>query len=499
MKFLPFCSFLLWLCLSPLPAWADENSLVENEPLSDPLVQSNNEFATKLLRAITTPQADPKENLCFSPYSIFSVALAASEGAVGETRSQMREVLQLPESFNASPASFLERINKQAFQSDDEAKESMLKAEITKLRKEMEQVDVEIAKEKEAAHSFSHVTGLKRLGLENELNRRLRQLDGPDCSVANALWLADEFPASPQYRASLARFGVGTFSCDFPNRAAAEATRINDWVSETTKGRIKELFSPSAITPDTSLVLTNAVYFRANWLNPFEKKGTRQEEFELSSGTRVQVPMMVQSLECRYAAFDANGELFRTPSNLPTDGQESSGYPALGGGQLIELPYSGTDIMMILLLPRSHDGLQELCERLTADRISDWVSGLDERRTNVLIPRFRLETSYELTSPLRQMGMPIAFSDAADFSGMTSGNANGVKIGSVVHKSFVEVNEEGTEAAAATGMTFQLHSGHAHSSFTPTFNADHPFLFLIRDSKSGMILFVGRVEHPSQG
>lgn len=474
---------------------------------SDGLVRSNNEFTVQLLQTLASQQDEASpDNLCFSPYSIYSTLFTAREGAMGATHQQMSAVLRAVSNKTIDPDEFRAFIEGQRIDRLDAAQTKQLQLKISSLREKIDQID---AKGKNAngptpksnhIHHHHHAPNTEKLRLQGELNQSSQILGGPVFSVANASWLDTKFPVSPDYENRLTQIGVSIFASDFRNNASKERVRINSWVAEQTQGKIGELFGPDAVTSETVLALTNAVYFRADWQSPFESDSTRLTDFVTSTGKRLKVDMMTNlgMDECRYAAFNADGSQFKTPDSLPVGGNLNAMYPAAGGGQLIELPYSGTDLTMVIMLPRTSDGMKKLCERLTANRINELVGFLNEQTTNVSIPRFKLKSQLDLESPLKRMGMPVAFSNAADFSRMTTGEAKGIKIGRVIHKAVVEVDEQGTEAAAATAMTFQAHSGRFHPAFTPTFTADHPFLFLVRDSQSGLILFVGRVEQPEE-
>jgi serine protease inhibitor len=207
----------------------------------------------------------------------------------------------------------------------------------------------------------------------------------------------------------------------------------------------------------------------------------------------------------RYAAFRADGTLFPTPREVGLDSRDDPAdpklYPGDGGFQLAELPYKGGQLSMVILLPHSRGGLAALERQLDAGRLAAWISRLEHRRTGVYLPRFGLEQGRELRAPLEAMGMKRAFvSGSAQFDGMTAGTnpADALFVGAVLHKAFLEVNEKGTEAAAATAVVVPMLAAAPKRTmpFVPTFRADRPFLFLIRDGSSGAILFIGRFARP---
>jgi serpin B len=240
---------------------------------------------------------------------------------------------------------------------------------------------------------------------------------------------------------------------------------INNWVSDQTEGKIKDLIPQGVIDALTRLVLTNAIYFNAAWLNPFDKELTSNGTFHLLDGGDVTVPMMRQT--------------------------HSFGYITGDGYQAVELPYDGNQLSMIILLPDSGK-FESFRNSLNAALVDHIVSDLQSREVDLTMPKFQFESEFSLADTLAAMGMPVAFSDEADFSGMT-GNRE-LTITDVVHKAFVSVDEAGTEAAAATAVVVGLT---AIPVQPVQVTVDRPFMFLIRDIETGTILFVGRVMNPS--
>jgi len=299
-------------------------------------------------------------------------------------------------------------------------------------------------------------------GIYNTLNE-----EGRDYALhtVNALWIQRDYPVQEDYvDAIIGYYGGDVNALDFVAEPDESRVTINEWVEERTNDRIKDLFPSGSIDADVRLVLTNAIYFKGDWLYEFDEEATGEEEFHVTPTTSVTVDMMSLRDDFNYAETD---EL-----------------------QLLELPYTGEDVSMLILLPkRSHMGDVEA--QLSAERLGEWVDMMEGTTVNVYLPRFTFETKYFMMEDLAEMGMPTAFTDAADFSGMT-GNRE-LFIDKVIHQAFIEVNEEGTEAAAATGVSMRL------SAAMPgeVFRADHPFIFLIRDVDTGVILFMGRVTDPS--
>jgi serpin B len=288
-------------------------------------------------------------------------------------------------------------------------------------------------------------------------------------SMANALWGQKGYPFSERFLARVAEdYEGGLQLVDFV--AATEPARraINDWAESRTSGRIKNLLSPDSVTPDTRLVLTNAVYFKGSWLQQFAKERTYKAPFRVSATRSRSVPLMSQTGSFRYSR-DADC-------------------------RVIELPYAGKDLAMIFILPEAVDGLSGFERDLALDKVKQYADGLREREVRVEIPRFQLTQTLELSKALADLGMPRAFDMRADFSGMSDGRGEPLLISQVRHKAFVDVNEEGTEAAAATAVVVETKSARIE-----TFRADHPFLFFIRDLRSGSILFLGRFSDPQNG
>jgi len=288
-------------------------------------------------------------------------------------------------------------------------------------------------------------------------------------NVANSLWPQEGYPFLAKYLALVKKYyGVVITPVDY--RKAAEKAReiINQWVEEKTKDKIKNLIQPGVLDAVTRLVLVNAIYFKGNWASQFDEKRTKEDTFYLLSGKTVQTPLMAQEKEFAY----------RDEEFL----------------QVLELPYVGESLSMIVLLPKEKDGLPQLEKQLTAANLRMWTSGPRKQKVKVFLPRFKMTSQFSLSKTLAAMGMRDAFNpDKADFSGM-DGRLNWLYIGAVLHKAFVDVNEEGTEAAAATAVVMKIRM----ALDQPTFRADHPFIFLIRENTTGSILFLGRVMDPSQ-
>jgi len=291
--------------------------------------------------------------------------------------------------------------------------------------------------------------------------------------TANALWAEETYPFLPEYVDTAARwYGANVTNLDFINDSEASRETINRWVEEKTEDRIRDLLPAGSIDPMTRLVITNAIYFKGTWVKQFDPAEITEEVFRVAPDETVRVQMMHR-----------------------TDEDAIYGYAETDSLQVLRMPYAhgaGTELSMLVLLPRE-DNLTAAEEALNAETLTEIRETLADRRVRVVFPKFTLETEYSLPQALAAMGMPTAFTDAADFSGMDG--TEDLFISDVVHKAFVDVNEEGTEAAAATGVVMNLASAPMEDR-TPVFRADHPFVFVIVEEDSGTILFAGRVVNP---
>jgi serpin B len=289
---------------------------------------------------------------------------------------------------------------------------------------------------------------------------------GYQLRTANALWGQKGFPFQAEFL-KLTKDGYGAPLHEVQFGAAEEARKtINAWVEKQTEDKIKDLLKPGLLNDNTRLVLTNAIYFKGDWQFQFKKDQTRDEPFKLGGDKTVQAPFMHQ--ESRFAYLDS-----------PTF-------------QLLEMPYSGKELSMVVLLPKKLDGLAALEKDLTAANLGRWLKGARDQKVRVALPRFKLTAELDLNKVLSEMGMSSAFSPSADFSGM-GGSKGELYLAAVVHKAFVDVNEEGTAAAAATVAVVAARS---IGPVIPVFRADHPFVFLIRDKSTGCVLFLGRLASP---
>ncbi len=305
--------------------------------------------------------------------------------------------------------------------------------------------------------------------------------DGYQLKEADALWAQTGYSLLPEFLTlNKDNYEAGLNQLDFKGAAEASRQTINQWVEQKTANKIKDLIQPGMIDSYTRLVLTNAIYFKGDWEKAFNKEHTKDEDFHLSAAQAIKTPLMNMTKSFNY--FD--GSTF----------------------QALEIPYKNKELSMILLLPKEVEGLPAFEQSLNPAKVQQ---SLDQLRPApvviVTVPKFKMEAKFELGDTLIAMGMKEAFDQKmADFSGIASRKTmqidGNLYISAVIHKAYVDVDEEGTEAAAATAVVTHAASGHGPHPPPPppiVFRADHPFMFLIRDNRSGSILFIGRVTSPS--
>ena len=286
--------------------------------------------------------------------------------------------------------------------------------------------------------------------------------------IANAAWAEQTYPFLREFLDVIAsNYGAGIRLADFINQFESVRQEINDWVYDETQEKIKDLLPEGVLSSDTRMVLVNAIYFKADWLSQFDANDTYDAPFHLLDGTDVTVKMMNQGTSMPYYQGD--------------------------GFQAVELPYAGDTAAMDIFVP-DEGNFEAFESSLNSDLFNETINGLQPTSMMLSMPKFTFESSFNLSDTLKSMGMEHAFDpDNADFSGMTA--QNDLFISDVIHKAFVAVDEEGTEAAAATAVIVDVTSA-MMSDITLTI--DRPFIFVIRDKPSGQILFIGRVLNPVQ-
>ncbi|MFC1952347.1 serpin family protein [Chloroflexota bacterium] len=374
------------------------------------LVDGNSEFAFGLYHAL----GDTDGNLFYSPHSI-SLALAMTyAGARGDTEEQMADTVRfLPAQNDLHPAFNI--------------------------------LDIELASRGEEAKG--------------------KDEEGFRFNIVNTIWGQKDYVFISEFLDTLAEnYGTGLRILDFIQAPEESRITINNWVSDQTEERIKDLIPQGTIDALTRLILTNAIYFNAAWQFPFDEDATADGTFYLLNDGETTVPMMRQT--------------------------ESFGYTEGDNYQAVELTYDGRELSMVILLPASGQ-LETFEDSIDYRKVDGIISELENHQISLTMPKFKYESEFSLKRALTEMGMPIAFTTNADFSGMT-GNQD-LFIDEVIHKAFVSVDETGTEAAAATAVIMSLTAIPAEP--IPV-TLDRPFVFLIRDIETGVILFIGRVLNP---
>ncbi len=305
---------------------------------------------------------------------------------------------------------------------------------------------------------------LVRLLKQRELNSELQTM--------NTLWSQKGFVFFDTYmRVVKDLYSAQAFEADFIGSANSARRLINNWTAEQTNDRIRNLLPAGLLDSYTRMVLVNTIYFKARWTTEFTKANTEDAPFHLTPDQTVQIPMMHQKGTYRYGENETM--------------------------QLLEKTYAGGCIAMTILLPRAVDGLPALERQFSAEALQDWLSQSSESNAEMALPCFRIESSFSLSDTLIALGMPLAFSTKADFSGI-SDDERGLYLSAVVHKAYIEVDEEGTEAASATGGVYACAISAPKMDPPKVFNADHPFLFVIRETRTGAIIFLGRVMNPAK-
>ena len=399
------------------------------EEAPDPIVTASNDFGFRLARTL-----EEDGNLFYSPASISTALQMALVGARGETASEMAKVLGLGD-FDPGSAEF----------------DAAVKALVAKLEQRF--------REDPRAN-------------EGGKPKDLAQLD-----LVNALWGQTGHPFLESYERRLARtFGSELHQLDFRKDPMGSRQTINDRVAEQTQEKIRELLPADAITPETLLVLTNAIYFKNAWSDAFREAATKQVSFERRPGESFMVPMMHRTSYYRYVET--------------------------GGARVLRVPYEHGKQSMLLVLPKKRHDLASIERSFDAQTLAkvrrelrDYRNRDRTRNASLALPRFKIEQSFELISALQSLGMRLATTPTkADFSGI-DGGAGQLFISRVIHKTFIDVDEKGTEAAAATAVVMKIGAAAPRNDPMP-FVCDEPFLFFIMDDATGLVLFQGRCADP---
>lgn len=302
--------------------------------------------------------------------------------------------------------------------------------------------------------------------------------EGQTLRINNAVWLDTSLIVEADWLAlTRDQYGAEETRTDFSSAPEAARNQINRWVEDKTEDRIKDLLAPSHVDETTRAVLVNTIYMKADWASPFAAQATQEEPFYLLSGEAPDTTMMHQTGSFQHI--------------------EANNFKA------VQLPYKGNELSLIILLPDTQKGIADLESRLSADTLNKWMTSLEEAgsvRIDLKLPKLKLKDKYELAETLQRLGLIAPFAgDPFHFAGMVDPEkqpGGGVSIDKVVHQTFLEVDEKGTEAAAATAITMRK-----TATITPTetpiaFHADHPFLLILKHNETGTVLFLGRIADP---
>lgn len=285
---------------------------------------------------------------------------------------------------------------------------------------------------------------------------------GYDLRNANAIWIKTGFDIKDEFvNTSKKYYDSNVSEVNFP----ADESIIDSWIEEKTNNKIKDLIKGTT-NQLTRLVITNAIYFNGTWQQQFEQSLTQDSEFRVNEGKSVSIPMMYMQSVFSYAETE----------DL----------------QILSMPYKGQRMSMLVLLPK--ENLDSIEKSITTEKLGEWKKSLQKQKIELFVPKFKLETTYDLVEIMKEMGIKLAFEkNNANLSGIS--DLKPLFVTAAVHKAFVEVNEERTEAAAVTGITIR---GGRSLPQLPIFRADHPFIFLIQDDETGLILFMGKVVDPTK-
>ena len=323
--------------------------------------------------------------------------------------------------------------------------------------------------EGETAAEMAQALRYPSAGVDEAMAAQLRALpidsEGRHLSIGNALWVQQGFALRPAWLDRIRRhYGGGARQLDFVGAPAQAIQTINRWAEEKTAGRIKGLLQPENINDRTRLILTNAVYFKADWLVPFQAAQTRNRPFRLGGGGSVSVPMMRQRVMLRLL-------------DLPTF-------------EAVEMPYKGEALSMLIFLPKEGQGLSGFEQSLNGAALTGWIDRLmasERADLELVVPKLELDTRASLVPELQALGMRRAFTQAAQLRGISEAD---LYLSDVIHQTYLRVDEKGTEAAAVTAGIAEI------VSMPRAFHADRPFLFVIRDNRTGTLVFLGRIERP---
>lgn len=406
-KIIVFSIFLLLKSSysSPITSDVDESDIgtTDDKPSEPSFLKSNNELALDLLHTLSSDN-----NVLYSPLSISSSLLKLLNGAAGDTEKELRNLLHI-------------------------SSDAKLDEIVRQLKTVLQTI----------------------LPKQNNENVTI--------NVANRLYISNEFPVLDSYQKLYSKNVIE--SVDFVNKAKNVTKNINEFVAQTTAGKIPKLFKDS-LPNYTKLALINAVYFFAKWAKPFDRElTTKQDFFNLGSTA----PSVIDTMS------------LLSTLNIATIDELNS--------QLIELPYNGNNISMFILLPQEQQGIDELNEKLTLNLFNDAINQLKPEKIQLFFPKFKIDSEYDLSEPLEELEIKTLFNELANFTRISK--VANLQLSSAVHRSYIDVNEDGTEAAAATGLVLIPTS----LVIVPEVRVNRPFTFAIRDNRSGLILFMGQIRN----
>ncbi|WP_371806734.1 serpin family protein [Candidatus Lokiarchaeum ossiferum] len=380
------------------------NDAGSTQPGMQAIVYASNQFACDLYLEFAKFN---ENNIFFSPFSIFSALAMTYEGASGKTEEELLSVLHLSNNNELVP---------------------------------------------------------NYAAVYNKLNQDKGQ---ENLRMGNALWAQHDFPIFKDFSNRVEQsYGAKAANLDFEKQTEKSRQTINRFIDEQTNGKIKDLLQKGDIGALTKFVLTNAIYFKGNWLNEFDKADTQDKDFTLAVGKKVITPMM----------------------QLDPGTNQNFNYSYLDNLQILELPYLGEKFSMTILLPNSN--IDSIESSFSNEKLIEYNNNLHEAKlSSIFLPKFEFKTRYDMQNTLEDLGMPIAFTDDANFSKMNLDPR--LLITKVIHQAYIKVDEKGTEAAAATAVIGGFKSS------PPSFEADHPFIFLIQEKSTGLILFMGRLSDPT--
>lgn len=491
-----FLMCLLATCVPSTMVRADQSLPLSEEELST--AGADTRFTLELYRRLAAAGDD---NIILSGHSVMAAFMVLAEGTSGATAAQIGNTFHLPEwaarPDNHRPWDFAGY--SRAFAELQRSMEPIGEEESAALREKRDELTAQwqrinnAIEEADGRRSFELFEQSEALRLE--IDEVSQQIDPYQLRFANAVWCDLGFPLRNEYVSTVADiWGAATFGCDFRRRPNDERITINDWVAAHTEGRIEDLLAPGTIDALTRLVITNAVYFKGNWQSTFDAAFTHDQPFYLADGSEVAVPLMADAnRECRYVELTPDGD--RNEYQRTDDGWQLPENP--NGFKLLELPYRSGKLAMIVVLPNQTDGLADIEARLDSETLANWQATMRKQEVEVFLPRFTLTREYVLNDTLKALGLTAVFQAGGLTRLSDSPEAAELFVSLVAQKAFIEVNEEGTEAAAATAIV-AMRGALAEPIPNPTFRADHPFLYFIQDVESGAILFMGRLTSPER-